>query len=340
MGPLGMRARKTLIYFSPALALVPVLLLASLQLPLVNTTWREMLGVSGEIQIGLWPSLTPTPSPTLTFTPTPTTTPTPTPQPACVLRGSLSITRFFEHGRFGIDIQLCLTNAGQTRIENLQALNVIEVSRGADPFVDYLSQSLDLSARPDLDPGEGYCYTARIFFDPVPGGKYRSHIRVTVADPHAGQMSAMGLVEPSAAPAVLELETDFSLPDAPTATATLTLTATNTPAPTLSLTPVPTSTLEGSTTPTETSFPTSTLIPPTPTAPGDPTSTLIPPTEAPILDDPTSTAPEATATPVPTETLTPLPSETPTPVPLPSDTLTPVPTDTPTAAASSPTDTP
>ncbi|MDD5371488.1 MAG: hypothetical protein PHQ40_20610 [Anaerolineaceae bacterium] len=264
------------------------------------------------ITTGSWPSATPT------------STTTSTVRPGCQLRGKLTVIPFFEQGRFGVEVSLCLTNAGSTRINLLQILNTIQGSSLGGDFSGLLSEYLDLSAKPYLDPGEEHCYTARFFFNPLEGGHYRDEIHVfAVGEMDApsskvpAQPSADFTGDPAAELATLELIADFSLPESsdpsltPSITATPTVTGTITQTVTATLTETPTTTATempflGSPYPTYTEvvstatpYPTYTDVPPSPTPfPTDtpepaPTETPPPPTDAPTTEP---TAAEVTPT--------------------------------------------
>jgi hypothetical protein len=276
-------------------------------------------------------------TPTSTISPTPAPSATVTPRKPCVLHGNLIVTPFDEHGKVGIYIKLCLNNAGLSRINGLRGINVIQASTQGKDFANYISEDLDMSAKPFLDPGEGYCYEARIAFDPIMDGTYRDDIKITVLDTLNSKANNLDIVDPTSEPVVLELSSDFSLPATPTPTSTLTPTTTETltPSPTLTLTqdptltPYPSETVEPTSTPIVTVLPTSTQLPTpmdTPTEEAAPTDAPEPlqPTTAPTLAD------------LPTQTLTPLPTQT----PVPSETPVPTPSDAPTAVPEDSTPTP
>jgi hypothetical protein len=275
------------------------------------------------------------PSASPSSSPSPSPTASPTLHPACWLRGSLTVTPFYENGQYGVDIKVCLYNAGLARTKDLQVFNIIQTKTDEADFSDYLTSQLDLSAKPMLDLGEGYCYETRIIFNPFEGRKYRDVVKVIVSNPSlsTGKMDSLALADPDTDPVALELTADFSLPLQPTATPT----ATGSISPSPTGTAASTSTAAPDVTPTptaawtETSTVSPTGTPSLPTAhpffTDTPTPTEQPPLQTPTLEPslaPTQTA-IATETAVPTEIIAPTETPAPTEAPVPTDS--PVPTE-------------
>jgi signal peptidase I len=264
--------------------------------------------IAGELGTTGWPS--PTPSPTSTTS---------------QLSGKLTVIPFYDHeqDRFGVDISLCLKNAGPTRITLLQILNTVQGSTDEGSFSDLLSEYLDISAKPYLDPGEEHCYTAHFIFGALKNGHYRNEIHVFAenkSDQPWGKLQAQALsdpaVDPTIEPSVLDLVAEFSLPEVID------------PSPTPSVTSTPTATGTITETPTALWSETPTITP-TSTATGIPFEASPYPTYTEVVDPatpyPTYTDVPASPTLLPTDTPEPAPTETP-PPPAPTDAPTPEPT--------------
>ena len=208
------------------------------------------------------------------------------------LRGSLTVSPFYEDGHHGVDLRLCLINDGSPRIDGLHILNLIQFNRGSEDFSDVLSQFLDVSAHPSLYLGEEHCYEAHIGIDPGERGRYRDLVKVILTQQQADEQIIQALSPDTPVEFALELTADFSLldPPAPSAPPTLTdLPATTAPTATITHTPavdntkIPTSTpllpssrpgasedLRSTPTPAPTEMPTSTPVRVLPTETPDP----------------------------------------------------------------------
>ncbi|MFQ3664224.1 MAG: hypothetical protein SNJ69_17750, partial [Chloroflexaceae bacterium] len=87
---------------------------------------------------------------------------------------------------------------------------------GAGQFQDYVSSTVDVSARPVLGAGESYCYPYEVTFTPVTGATYRNVARVTITN-HSGWLpGGRNCPGPASCPFGPEPREDFSLPDSPT----------------------------------------------------------------------------------------------------------------------------
>lgn len=104
----------------------------------------------------------------------------------------------------GVRGEVCVTNGGEVATENLAIEDVVQV-KTKGPFTDYETQSVDVSPRPVLEPGENHCYPYEVTFEPVEGAKYRNLARVTITN-HSGYLGE---------PFGPEVKADFSLPGGP-----------------------------------------------------------------------------------------------------------------------------
>jgi hypothetical protein len=328
MGALSSKAIKKNRLLAPGAAIALICVLAALQMPVANTLWRQSLGISGVIHTGNWPSATPTATLTSTSSPTPTSSPSPTPHSGCKLRGTLTVTPFFEYGHYGIDVKLCLYNPGTNRVHLTQITNTIQGSSMGGNFIDLGSEDLDLSQRSSLDLGEIFCYTAHIILTPLTDGRYRDELHVFALDEmDHNKMSAAAEPDATEVPAVMDFSVDFTLPTpadpsitpsaAPTVTGTIfslpTAAPTGTPPAATPRTQMPTAA------PTITPMVSSTSIHlPTVASTETPIATQ---TEAPSPLPSSTSSPTLTATPLaPTDTQTPTDTDVPTQAPTPTKT--------------------
>ena len=162
---------------------------------------------------------TPTPAPTATPSPTYTPIPTPTSEPATIgtsLVVTVTAEGFWTYDQdlesAGVRGEICGCNKGEAPTENLAILDVIQVKTGADPFSDYLATPLDLGEKPELAPGETYCYQYEITFQPLEGASYRNVARVTITN-HSGWLPG-GAHCPGPEPCAFgpEPKAEFALP--------------------------------------------------------------------------------------------------------------------------------
>jgi len=294
-----------------------------LVLPLAGGLWAEELGLSGSVTTGYWitPSLTPTPE----ASPTASLTPTLPPPPGTSLEAEKTAEGFAEERQgamvYGVRGQVCVTNRGERPTENLKIVDVVQARRAGEDFVNLRSAEVDLSQKPQLQPGEKYCYPYEITFEPLAGDKvhYRNLARVTITN-HSGWLPGSPNC-PGADPCPFgpEPKAGFELP---------------TPEPS-------TEPDSGQPEPGKLPKPWPGTLP---TLGPGPSLTPSPTPEASATPQPTLT-PGATETPQPSHTLPPTQSASPTPTPAPTDTPQPTPTaaatDTPLPTSTvAPTDTP
>jgi len=142
-------------------------------LPLSNTLWAEKLNLGGLIQIGSWE------------------TSTPPGQAGTTLSAEKTAVGFAEEidGEiiYGVRGEICVSNGGERATEGLTIIDTVQVKAGAGGFEDYYSETVDVSIKPILEPGEGYCYPYEISFDPPVAEKtgFRNTAKVTIAN-HSG----------------------------------------------------------------------------------------------------------------------------------------------------------
>ena len=104
-------------------------------LPVSRSLWVEVLSVSGNIEIDRFalPS------------------PTPTPQAGITLSATLTAAGFTEERDgikvFGVRGEVCMVNDGQLPTVGLAILDIIQYTNGSDPFQDYISEQVDVTAQ-------------------------------------------------------------------------------------------------------------------------------------------------------------------------------------------------
>jgi hypothetical protein len=82
---------------------------------------------------------------------------------------------------FGVRGEICVTNGGDVPTFDLEIVDWVQTKNGLGPFQDYRFKVLDLSAKPQLDPGERHCYPYEVTFPPGGSGTlYRNQARVTI----------------------------------------------------------------------------------------------------------------------------------------------------------------
>jgi hypothetical protein len=105
---------------------------------------------------------------------------------------TVAVTKSLDTDIVAVSGEVCVENVGLVPTENLMIVDRLQVDTGGG-FVpgDFLvSEPLDLSANPVLDPGESHCYAYSIPFTPVTGAVgYRNNAAVSITnDPrHPGQ---------------------------------------------------------------------------------------------------------------------------------------------------------
>ena len=244
------------------------------------------------------------------------------PQDRDNLRGSLKAFPFYDQGNFGVDLQVCVINNGNSRIQGYLIQNNIQI-RNQDVFDNIISEFLDEDGFGPLEIGEEHCQSAHYL---LPNGKegetYRDLVRVVFERVTTNALIGDVLSQEETTPILLELATDFELPVPPITNVTPTPPPTITPIPLITNMPIKTMTSINFATPSPTSTPppnptptsspeatTATLTPtivfteestPTPTVDELPTQTLTPTTN--ITFTPTASATNSTALPDPTDT--------------------------------------
>ena len=104
-----------------------------------------------------------------------------------------------------VEGEVCVTNGGERPTENLKIVDTVQYKTGSGQFQDYVSVSVNPSAKPVLEPGESYCYPYTVAFAPVPDAQYRNAAKVTITN-HSGHLGEEFGPEPKA---------PFSLPVEP-----------------------------------------------------------------------------------------------------------------------------
>jgi len=112
----------------------------------------------------------PTPTPTLSPEPTATFTETPTPdnQSGTTLEATKTAIGFQEYQEdilvTGVRGEICVTNGGEAATQNLTIVDTIEIKIDDEKYKPYVTENVDTSANPVIDPGESYCYPYEILF--------------------------------------------------------------------------------------------------------------------------------------------------------------------------------
>ena len=119
---------------------------------------------------------------------------------------TITATRGEPRDIYGVRGEICVTNSGDEPTEELQILDVVQYKSGPGQFQDLVSERVDTSAKPVLEPGESYCYPYDVEFVPVEGAIYRNEARVTITN-HSGWLGTPFGPNPKAG---------FSLPSTPT----------------------------------------------------------------------------------------------------------------------------
>ncbi|WP_376791037.1 hypothetical protein [Thermoflexus sp.] len=106
----------------------------------------------------------------------------------------------------GVRGTICVTNTGAVTTTGLAITDVVEVKTGSGQPQPFITVTVNVSAKPVLNPGETYCYPYQIPFKPSSGvHQYRNHAIVTILN-HSGHLGEPFGPEPKA---------DFSLPEHP-----------------------------------------------------------------------------------------------------------------------------
>lgn len=87
----------------------------------------------------------------------------------------------------GVEGQICVENGGDQATENLTINDVVQTKVGPGQFQDYVSNPVDISAKPILGAGEDHCYPYTVTFSPVEDALYKNIARVTITN-HSGHL--------------------------------------------------------------------------------------------------------------------------------------------------------
>jgi signal peptidase I len=123
------------------------------------------------------------------------------------LQGRLAAWPFLETNQYGVALEVCLTNAGQDRIEGLRLMSRILHQDAAGGLSEVLSASLADGDTIALAPGEEECYQGRFKLAPLDGMRYQAIVHVLVP-PSASEDSESVAVAGTDLVA-LELTADF-----------------------------------------------------------------------------------------------------------------------------------
>ena len=137
---------------------------------------------------------------------------------------TISVNKSAASTEASVDGQICVINGGSFPTENLQIIDVVQNKVGSDPFQDYASAVVDLSAAPVLAVGESHCYPYSVSFTPVAGALYRNVAQIRITN-HAGWMpGGKNCPGPASCPFGPNPKADFSLPGSPDSVKNATIT--------------------------------------------------------------------------------------------------------------------
>jgi hypothetical protein len=84
--------------------------------------------------------------------------------------------------------QVCVTNGGERATENLKIQVRLLYQTGGGPYQELVGwQTVDVSSKQVLGPGESYCYPYTIPFTPVAGASYKVDSKITITN-HSGHL--------------------------------------------------------------------------------------------------------------------------------------------------------
>jgi ferredoxin len=91
---------------------------------------------------------------------------------------------------FGVRGVICVTNGGAVATAELTIVDVVQSKTGSGQFHDVIAKPVDLTDRPQLDPGETHCYPYEITSPgPIPlDTLFRNQARVTITN-HSGHIT-------------------------------------------------------------------------------------------------------------------------------------------------------
>jgi hypothetical protein len=123
-------------------------------------------------------------------------------------RYTISVTRSEPYDKAWIEGQVCVTNGGDRPTRDLTISVDLLYQTGGGPYQKLTSASVDVSAKPELGPGQSYCYPYRIDFTPVAGNpSYKVSANVTITN-HSGRIDTPFGPSPDS--------DSFKLPSSPT----------------------------------------------------------------------------------------------------------------------------
>ena len=191
--------KRTLI---PATAFFVIGCLLSAILPISGANWNEVLTISGNVEsISLPPS------------------PPPKSQAGTTLSATKTATGFAEERDgivvYGVRGEVCVANGGERPTQGLAILDTVQTKNGAGQFQDYVSEPVDVSVKPVLEPGQEQCYAYEFTFAPLEGKKvkYRNTVSVTILN-HSGWLLGGNHCEgPDPCPFGPNPKADFTLPE-------------------------------------------------------------------------------------------------------------------------------
>lgn len=89
----------------------------------------------------------------------------------------------------GVEGEICVTNTGDRETEDLQIIDTVQYkTSGGGSFQDGPSALVDTGDKPQLGPGDSYCYAYVVDFDPPANATaYRNIAHVTITN-HSGHL--------------------------------------------------------------------------------------------------------------------------------------------------------
>ncbi len=129
------------------------------------------------------------------------------------IEAQMTAEGFIEKEVSGARGQICIKNTGQSPTENLSAVNTIHVYSTSTS--KYISNTVDLSETPILDPGEEHCYPFEYEFEPVPDldAHYRAVTLITITNHTSMTPGSKHCPGSAPCPYGPEISIDLVLPD-------------------------------------------------------------------------------------------------------------------------------
>jgi signal peptidase I len=123
------------------------------------------------------------------------------------LQGRLAAWPFLETNQYGVALDVCLTNAGQDRIEGLRLTSRILHHDAAGGLSEALSASLNDGGGIALEPGQEQCYQGRFELAPLDGARFQAIVQVLVPPSAGEEPNSLGAAGTDLV--ALELTADF-----------------------------------------------------------------------------------------------------------------------------------